>query len=565
MKSKSLLAIAALAAFTIWSAPSHAQQADAGAPDEAAPAVTTAPTVSTVSTPPSPTAPPPAPQTPSAQAAAGGPSEWDRWFGGKFMDTRVTFVFTDDNVLSGPRDRSPQAGFFNVNDEQFYEGLDSEKRGRENETQLVLYKRMPSYFHRLDAEAALVLQMEVGNEDTNIGDNGSYLKLNVYTQRDDFDGDNVSITFFPVDSQRMLLGYTYDITWGGERIFPNNSGTVPGARLRYDFNVGELHEGYAYAGVKTAQLLNQAIDEKQTYYGGLGGFGLNLTRWLGFDLSGGYFQRGAFPPQSYGGDTSEEGDTVAGGIGGKTMDAFGGSGRVVLHHGMAIADSVDFRLYKVVPDLGQVIAAPQLYDAGVAWSLSGEYTFVDQSLIEFDSTNSSEYVPSMAAAINAKLRIAKARFHGDFIFRDLSYVVFDIPGVFPYHGFPNGATITPEWFFAVGADYFFETPHLTPGVIFAYKNPAAYKGVGESGEEGTLVYRSGEDVEALPSEQKPYDIMSVKATLKWDVAQFFAIVGELRYTLDKNKSKIGANNERVFEDSNVTNELGFALLAQAKW
>ena len=261
MTFRTFNAIAVLAAVATWSSLALAQQA--GAQPEAAPvaapvpapapettatpappatpvaAVSTESTVPTepaapVATPP----PPPPPPAPSAQAAAGGPSEWDRWFGGKFMDTRVTFVFTDDNTLAGPRDRSPQAGFFNVNDEQFYEGLDTEKRGRENETQLVLYKRMPSYFHRVDAEAALVLQMEVGNESTNIGDNGSYLKLNFYTQRDDFDGDNVSVTFFPVDSQRMLLGYTYDITWGGEKIFPNNSGTVPGARLRYDFNVG---------------------------------------------------------------------------------------------------------------------------------------------------------------------------------------------------------------------------------------------------------------------------------------------------------------------------------------
>ena len=505
-----------------------------------------------------------APAATSATAKS-DPSEWDRWFGGKFMDTRITFVFTDDNTLAGPEDRSPQPGFFNVDDEQFYEGLDSEKRGRENETQLVLYKRMPSYFHRLDAEAALVLEASIGIDDTQIGDDGSYLKLNLYTQRDDFDGDNVSLTLFPVDSQRMLLGYTYDITWGGEGIFPNNPGLVPGARLRYDFNVGETHEGYAYAGVKTAQLLNQAIDETQTYYGALGGGGIGITKWLGFDLCGGYFQRGAFPPQSYT-DTSEEGgETESEGIGGKTMDAFGGSTRIVLHHGMPIQDSVDFRLYKVTPDAGQIIGATQAYDGGVAWSLSGEYTLVAQSLIKFDEANSSEYVPSSAAAVNGKFRLARARFHADFVYRDLSYVVFDIPGVFPYHGFPKGADARPEWFFAVGADYFFETSRLTPGVIFAYKRPAVLSITDSEGLDHNSVYRSVEDMEILPPDQKSFDILSFKATLKWDVAQFLAFVGEVRYTLDKNKSKIGANNVRVFEEKNVTNQLGFALLAQAKW
>jgi hypothetical protein len=74
-----------------------------------------------------------------------------------------------------------------------------------------------------------------------------------------------------------------------------------------------------------------------------------------------------------------------------------------------------------------------------------------------------------------------------------------------------------------------------------------------------------EDMEILPVGQKPFDILSVKATLKWDVAQFLAFVGEVRYTLDKNKSKISEGDLRVFEDKNVTNQLGFALLAQAKW
>jgi hypothetical protein len=143
--------------------------------------------------------------------------------------------------------------------------------------------------------------------------------------------------------------------------------------------------------------------------------------------------------------------------------------------------------------------------------------------------------------------------------------VFDIPGVFPYHGFPGGADARPEWFFAVGADYFFETSRLTPGLIFAYKRPAVYSITDSEGVEHNSVYRSVEDMEILPSGQEPFDILSFKATLKWDVAQFLAFVGELRYTLDKNKSKIGEDNTREWEKKNVTNQLGFALLAQAKW
>jgi len=493
------------------------------------------------------------------------PSEWDRWFGDNFVDTRVTFVFADDNVLAGPKDRSPQAGFSRVDDEMFFENLQTEKRGQETETQLVLYKRMPSYFHRLDAEAALVIELENWvNEDTwenetRIGDDGSYLKLNLYTERDDFDGDNVNLTLFPLDSQRFLLGYTYDITWGGERIFPNNTGQVPGLRLKYDFNVGEEHEGYAFVGAKTARLLNPEINEHQTYVGVLGGFGIGITEWLNWDLCGGYFQRGAFPPQ---GRESE--------IGGKTMEAFGGSTRITLHQGIPVANSVDFRLYKTSPDAATLLTEKQEYDDGFSWSASGEFTFVGQTLLEFEDTESTTVEPAKAGAANGKLRWGNARLHADFIYRDLSYVVFNIPGIFPYKTLPDGGDVTPEWFVAGGVDYFFETPHLTPGVIFGYKKPATYSMGGV-----TTVIRDEFDWETLPVDESHYDILAAKLTLRWDVAPFFVVMGELRYTLDKNRARYVApagegaesevGDERVFMDENITNRLGFSILAQAKW
>jgi hypothetical protein len=499
----------------------------------------------------------------AAEDAAQAPeeqSEWDRWFGDSFMDTRVTFVFADDNVLAGPKDRSPQAGLSRVDDEMFFENLESEKRGQETETQLVLYKRMPSYFHRLDAEAALVIELEnwvneaTWENETRIGDDGSYLKLNLYTVRDDFDGDNVNLTLFPLDSQRFLLGYTYDITWGGERIFPNNTGQVPGARLKYDFNVGQTHEGYAFFGAKTARLLNPEINEQQTYYGLLGGFGIGLTDWLNWELGGGYFQRGAFPPQGAG--TS---------IGGKTAEAFGGSTRATLHQGMPVGHSVDFRLYKNSPDGATLITEQQQYDDGVAWTTAVEFTCVAQTLLDFDDADTSVIQPAMAAAANGRLRWGNARFHADFIYRDLSYVVFNIPGIFPYRALPDDVNVTPEWFVAGGIDYFFETPHLTPGVIFGYKQPATYESGGV-----TTVIRDAFDRETLPLGENHYDILAAKATLKWDVAPFFVVLGELRYTLDQNRTKyVKADDEtgrqRVFEDTSVTNRLGFSVLAQAKW
>ena len=486
---------------------------------------------------------------------------YDQWTAGNAMATRVTFAFADDNLLAGPADRSPQAGFNLPDDELFFENLTQEKRGYETETQLLVYKRVPSYFRRFDAEAALVIELQnfinekTFQNETRIGDDGSYLKFNWYTKRDDYTGDNVNLTLFPFDSQRFLLGYTYDITWGGERIFPNNTGQVPGLRLKYDWNVGTGKDSYAFVGAKTARMINDEINEPQTYYGALGGVGIGFTDWLMWEVNGGYFQRGAFPPQ--GAEFS--------GIGGKTAEAFGGSSRLTAHWGMPVGTSIDFRLFKYAPDASLLLTAPQFYDDKWALSAAIEYTAVAQTLLDWEQPDSTEIVPAMAGAFIGKFRYKNWRISPNAIYRQLSYVVFDIPGISPYRGFPEGADVRPETFFAITTDYRFPKPHLTPGVTFAYKRPATWTSNGV-----TTVLRDTDDWETLPPGEAAFDIIASKLTLRWDIAPFFVLISELRYTLDKNQTKfVKAENEsgrrRVFDDPNITNRLGFFILAQARW
>lgn len=500
----------------------------------------------------------------------GPPLGFNAWTSGNAMATRVTFAIADDNLLAGARDRSPGAGFKLAADRLFYDAIEQRKRGFETETQLVVYKRVPTYFKRMDAEAAFVVELQhYTNEktyktETQIRDDGSYIKLNWYTKRSDYTGDQVSLTMFPFDSQRMLLGYTYNITWGGERTFPNNapggdsarSNTmVPGMRLRYDFKVGTGKDGYVWAGAKTARLLNEQINEPQTYYGLLYGGGVSFTRWMTLEVNGGYFQRGAFPPQG----------TKFPGIGGKTAQAFGGSTRLTFRKGMPIGTSIDFQLFRYSPDATYLLTQNQNYDDRFAASGAFEFTGVGQTLLDWEKPDTTVIRPAMSGAFNGRLRWKKTRVFATALFRNLDYVVLDIPGVAPYRAFPQGAIVKPEWFVVAGVDYYLQRTRLTPGFVFAYKNPASYTSNGT-----TLVYREFNDVETLPQGNFAYDILSSKLTLKWDVAPFFVVVSELRYTHDSNRTKFVKSNDdsgriRVFEDANITNRLGFFLLAQARW
>ena len=500
----------------------------------------------------------------------GPPLGFNQWVNGNAMATRVTFAIADDNLLAGAKDRSPGAGFKLAADRLFYDAIEQKKRGFETETQLVVYKRVPSYFKRMDAEAAFVVELQhYTNEktyktETQIRDDGSYIKLNLYTKNKDYTGDQVSLTMFPFDSQRFLLGYTYNITWGGERTFPNNApggdsarnnSMVPGMRLRYDFKVGTGKDGYVFAGAKTARLLNEQINEPQTYYGLLAGWGLSFTKWMTWEVNGGYFQRGAFPPQG----------TKFPGIGGKTAQAFGASSRLTVRKGMPIGTSIDFQLFRYSPDATYLLTQNQVYDDKFAASGAIEFTGVGQTLLDWEKPDTTVIRPAMAGAFNGRLRYKKTRVFATALFRNLDYVVLDIPGVAPYRAFPQAAIVKPEWFVVAGVDYYFEKPRLTPGFVFAYKNPASYTSNGT-----TLVYRDFNDVETLPQGNDAYDILSSKLTLRWDLAPAFVIVSELRYTHDSNRTKFVKSNEdagriRVFEDANITNRLGFFLLCQARW
>lgn len=500
----------------------------------------------------------------------GPPLGFNAWTSGNAMATRVTFAIADDNILAGARDRSPGAGFKLAADRLFYDAIEQRKRGFETETQLVVYKRVPTYFKRMDAEAAFVVELQhYTNEktyktETQIRDDGSYVKLNWYTKRNDYQGDQVSLTMFPFDSQRFLLGYTYNITWGGERTFPNNApggdsarsnSMVPGMRLRYDFKVGTGKDGYVYAGAKTARLLNEQINEPQTYYGVLGGYGVSFTKWLTWEANGGFFQRGAFPPQG----------SNFPGIGGRTAQAFGGSTRLTFRYGAPIGTSIDFQLFRYSPDATYLLTQNQIYDNRISGSAAFEFTSVGQTLLDWEKPDTVVIRPAMAAAFNGRLRIKKTRLFATALYRNLDYVVLDIPGVAPYRAFPAGAIVKPEWFIVAGVDYYFQRPRLTPGFVFAFKNPASY-----TSNDTTLVYREYWDVETLPQGKDAFKILSTKLTIKWDLAPFFVIVGELRYTLDSNRTKFVKSDDdagriRVFEDANITNRLGFFLLAQARW
>ncbi len=493
---------------------------------------------------------------------------------GDFIDTRLSFVFADDNLLAKAGETTPNSpnvrfGAGNQNT-QFYDNFNTRFSGFETLSNLVLYKSMPAFFEGLTTEAAfnvLVLERPTGGID--LRDNSSYIRI-AYRPASWGENENLSLTGFPVSADRFRLGYAYRITWGGTGIFTNrafNDG-VPGVKLQLTRD-----NWYLFVGGKTALILNDLPfnKEKETQYGLLAGAGVDLlNNTLRIEANGGYFQKGLAP-----GLASQSIEAP--------VNATGASVQVVYHRGEPVGTSVDLRLYKNDPDVYQRFFRPENYPGGVSFSVSVEGSTLVQSLEDPDVFAKTVPQVANAAALQARIKVNFMRFHVLALYRTLSFIQFDVPGFPPYKDFPDGTVLQPEMFAAVGFDYHFPRAHFTPGIIVGVQQPAAFRSPdtvlgGNAPAPGfvgarTVVVREANLVSILPSDGcgpgtgRPCEpIFSAKTTFRWDLSEMIAAIGEVYYTRDTNKATfiddVTGVTQQTFEKPHA---LGFNAILQARF
>jgi len=487
---------------------------------------------------------------------------------GEFLQTQLTLYFGDDNLLAGAEDGSPDVGLTNAYPELFYDGLNSRKNIAVTETNLVAYKKLPGFVKNSYTEAALALNVEFyrdpddGKPSIRIEDNGSYLRPVWFFSEADAQakrGRNFSITAFPFDSDKFRLGYTYDLTWGGKRIFPKNSDPVPGVSFQVD--LGAVR---AFAGFKTAVGLRSDVNMPDTQVGVLAGVhgqigGKELEDvGIGLDAGFGWFNRGHFEDPQFD-------DT--------TMYAWGVSGQFSLFKGGDIGTSVDFRLFRDDPAQAASWLYPVQYSKGVHLWFGSEVNVLRQTLIDVDRSNTTSWQTGIAADANLKLRIGKLRVNLDVVYRDAAFLLFNTPSLYPYHTFGEGSKTTPQLYTALNVDYFVEKARWTPGLIFGVMLPASYLGPSyqEGGNPTLVVIRGQNDLDILPSDRdQPFTVLSLKTTQKVELSPMMAVIAEVSWTTDYNRSKIVAGGEdpsgavRVLDET-VANALGLNLLLQARF
>lgn len=497
-----------------------------------------------------------------------------------FMDTRLTWTFGDDDFLHKTGELIPLSPTFGVGERSqyrlFFDNLNSRFSGRENITHLVMYKKLPAFIDHLTTEAALVMRFDLaqlaantGNLNAAVYDSGSYLRLHYQTGATEKEG--LSAVFFPLDTDRFRLGYLYDLSWGGtaasinQSIFPRIQGAAPGLKVQYD-----AEKFYIFGGFKTATIIQpeqvlspggendvETVRVGEVNYGVLAGAGADPVDNLHLDVGGGYFQQGKFDLED---------------VRGKNVYTYGGSGRIVFHQGMPVPQSVDFLLYRNDPNKPLILFKPEKYDANqFGFSVSAELDWLQQHLKDFDTAGAVKDQAARGAAVQGVVKAGYLRFSATGIYRELNFVVRNVPGFIPFETLPSSAKTDAELFGSIGADYHFPGAHLTPGVGAGLQLPATFRSEFTDGgvpAQRVIVVRQQGDESILPYNKDRSAIIQARVALRWDISDMFAVVAWVQLIRDNNGTLVvrdrseGTASLRVFQSPN---RVGSAVAVQARF
>lgn len=450
-----------------------------------------------------------------------------------FMDTRLAFTLTNENVLVKPGETIPSVpgwrfGTPNSLGVLFFDNYDTRYSGFETLTHGVMYR---SYSRgHLQAEGAVVIRFnELTENAIPLSDAGSYLVLTNWKDPTHKDPTRISLTAFPVSADRFRLGYSYRLSWGGNPEYRRARSSTPGVKLQYDFP-----KGYAFIGAKSGVIVDPKDGEQKTALAGLAGAGFDPSDMIRVEVNGGIFDRGY----------NELQDVQA-----EKVWLYGGSAQVSIHKDMAPRSSIDYRLYKFNGERVSQLFSPEKYPGGLSWLAMAEFTVMGQTLKDADKTGATRTQIGKAGDLNLRIKLDRTRLRLDLSFRDLAFILHSQPSLPPYSDFPSAYKIQPNLFAAAGVDQNFDD-WLTLGVIAGIERPATLtspKGVvpvpgGNTDAMGssTAVIRNNNIdtlITILPEGESAAPQIALKGTAKVDFAKIFSAVLEVFYSYDPNQTR----------------------------
>lgn len=519
-----------------------------------------------------------------------------------FVDTRLNFTLTDENLLVKPGETNPSVPGLHIGQPSslgllFFDNYDTRYTGYENLTHLVLYKKIEGA--HFEAEGSMVLRfLEFSDVSLSSIDDGSYLKLTYFPDASRVSKSNLSLVAFPMSADRMRLGYSYRLSWGGSPMFfkynpdlptsaqvPVNTAPAPGARLQWSserFNV--------WAGFKTSLLLNRnpEVNELEAIYGVLGGLTVDIVKdWFRFDLNGGYFYRGTnqnlYSTQVISGANQHYVDYP--------VATVGASAQVSLFHGISPTGSLDYSLYKNDPTSAARYFVRPTYSSGFKWLAQAEFTYASTTLQDGDNTSTTTRQNAIAGDINLRAQVGHLRMKLDAVYRSLEFILINQPSLVPYQAFPKDAQVTPDKFVSVGIDYNFQSIGLTVGPTLGVDFPATFtppsgasvaqlcgNAMGSLCSSSTIVVRGEGDYSILPEKDSAGNsvgavpVFAGKLVVREDFLDYFGLILDLYYTHDANQTVLTKVSDPAspsfgaeIRQFNHPDQLGFNLTLQARF
>jgi hypothetical protein len=445
-----------------------------------------------------------------------------------FMDTRLAFTLTNENILARPGETIPSVpgwrfGVPNSLGVLFFDNYDTRFSGFETLSHAVAYR---SYSRgHLQAEGAFVLRInELSENNIALSDAGTYLVITNWKDPTHKDPTRISLTAFPVSSDRFRLGYSYRLSWGGTPEYKRSRSATPGVKLQYD-----TRNMYAFIGAKSATIVDPKDGEVKSALAGLAGGGIDPHPNVRIEVNGGVFDRGY----------NELQDVL-----GEKVVLVGGSAQVSVFKGMPIRSSVDYKLYKYNGERVSQLFSPERYPGGLSWVAQAEFTTLAQTLKDPDRTGSTKRQIGTAGDVNFRMKLDRYRLRLDLSYRDLAFILHSQPSLPPYSDFPDAYTLEPNYFAAVGVDRNW-SDFLTLGVIAGIEKPATLtspKGIAGAETQGTstaVIRNNNIDtlITILPPGEEAVLQVALKGSAKLDFARIFSAVLEVFYSYDGNQTR----------------------------
>jgi hypothetical protein len=451
-----------------------------------------------------------------------------------FTDTRLAFTLTNENMLARPGETIPSVPGWRFGTPSslgvlFFDGYDTRYSGFETLSHATMYREYTS--GHLEAEGALVVRInDLSETNLSLSDDGSYLTVSDWKDPTHKDPTRISLTAFPVSSDRFRLGYSYRLSWGGSPEYKRAGSSVPGIKLQYDGP-----SMYAFVGAKSAVITDPADAEQKAALAVLGGAGFDPHSMLRLEVNGGYFDRGPneLPDAQH-----------------TKVQLFGASVQASVHRGMPLRSSLDYRLYKFNGESISGLFAPERYPGGLSWLAQTEFTVLGQTLKDPAAAGATVRQYGRAGDLNVRVKLDRIRLRLDLSYRDLAFILHSEPSLPNFEGFPDGYRATADYFAAIGADHNWGD-WLTIGLIAGVEKPATLTapqgvpvvpGAGtDPMQTSTAVIRSNNVdtlVTVLPPGHSAVAQLAVKATAKVDFARIFSVLVEVFYSHDGNQTQV---------------------------